>query len=79
MSDEEEEMNLEQAVRLLHRGRYRKSTVWTDIFSEFKSFAEVGGQQVAYFRMHETPPEYRYSEDSHSRVAAALSGLLANL
>lgn len=29
--------------------------------------------------MHETPTEFRYSEDSHGRVAAALSGMLASI
>lgn len=64
---------------MLHRGKYRKSAVWNDVFREFKCFEEASANRVTYFRMLETPTDYRYSEDSHLRIAGALSGLLANL
>lgn len=79
MANSEEVDCVDLAVRALYRNKYSRMAAWTDDFSEFKSYSEVKNGKSVFFRIHETPTEYRYSEDSHQRVSVILSGLLVGL
>lgn len=72
MSDSEEVDKVDDAVRALYRTRYNKACSWTDSFSEFREYVDTKTHKHYYFKVFQVPSTFRYSEDSHQRIACLL-------
>ena len=59
--------------------QFRKAPILSDAFSEFRSFTDAKTAKPAYFRIHHTPLDYRYSLDSHNRIVSALGNHILSL